>query len=141
MQHQQREKTKRLKKAFSLVEVLVAVSLIATVIASVLQMQQNNLFFLEKFKTSSTNNTYISLGVEKIDTKELRNKNIIVGDKINLGDDDIRRELKAIKLKVKDTQLKDKELPENDYVKTIQIYESAYSLENMTKKFYTFKLQ
>lgn len=130
-----------MKKAFSLVEVLVAVSLIVTVIAAVLQMQQNNIYFLEKFKTSFKNSEYISFIVNLMDEKGLRNKNIIVGDSVDLKDDDIRRELKNIKVKLKDIHVKDIELPPNDFVKEIQIFESSYTLEKMDKKFYTFKLQ
>jgi prepilin-type N-terminal cleavage/methylation domain-containing protein len=127
-----------LKKAFSLIEVLVAVSLITTVIVAILQMQQNNIFFLEKFKNSSLNNAYISLVASTSKTK--RNKDIILSDMVDLNDDDIRKEFKEIKIKIKDSSKKDMELPKNDYVKGSFI-ESTYSLNNMQNKFYSFKFE
>ena len=127
-----------MKKAFSLIEVLVAVSLITTVIVAILQMQQNNIFFLEKFKNSSLNNAYISLVASTSKTK--RNKDIILSDMVDLNDDDIRKEFKEIKINIKDSSKKDMELPKNDYVKGSFI-ESTYSLNNMQNKFYSFKFE
>lgn len=137
----QKNGTKNNKDAFSLIEVMVAVSLIVTVIAAVLKMQQNNIFFLEKFKNSSLNNTYISLIANEPNPQNLRNESIRVGDKVRLDDDDLRRELKNIKLKVKEKRLDDIKLPENDYIKEAQVYESSYTVDNMNKKFFIFKLQ
>ena len=127
-----------MKKAFSLIEVLVAVSLITTVIVAILQMQQNNIFFLEKFKNTSLNNAYISLVASTSKTK--RNKDIILSDMVDLNDDDIRKEFKEIKIKIKDSSKKDMELPKNDYVKGSFI-ESTYSLNNIQNKFYSFKFE
>jgi type II secretory pathway pseudopilin PulG len=127
-----------LKKSFSIVEVLVAVSLIVTVITAILQMQQNNLHFLEKFKISSLNKSYISLAISS--SKQLKDETIYLSDKIDMKDDDIRKELKAIKIKIKDTKLKDITVPENNYLKSIKVIKTTYSLDNMKHNFYVFKL-
>ncbi|MEA3384308.1 MAG: hypothetical protein U9Q20_06535 [Campylobacterota bacterium] len=129
-----------MKKALSLVEVMVAILLLTIIITTVLQIQQNNIFFLEKFKNSSLYNSYISLVVET--PKSIRNESFILSDKINLDDDDIRKEFKNIKISVKDVKEKDLELPQNDYIKNAIVTKSIYSIEGKTSKsYYTFKLQ
>ena len=129
------------KKAISLVEVMVSIALISTVIVATLKMQDNNIFNLKKFKENSLNNGYISL-VTTVPIDQKRNITIRVGDKINLDDDDIRKELKDIKVFLKDKEAKDIDLPENDYIKTAKVLNTTYSIDNKIQKtFYTFKLQ
>lgn len=128
-----------MKKSFSLIEILVAVSLITTVIVAILQMQQNNIYFLEKFKKTSLDNGYISSAVSS--SKNMRNKDIILSDLVDLKDDDIRKELKNIKIKVKDERVKDIELPENEYIKSAKVIKTTYSLNNKNKVFYNFTIE
>ncbi|MEA2017724.1 MAG: hypothetical protein U9N59_04690 [Campylobacterota bacterium] len=129
------------KKAISLVEVMVSVALISIIIVSILKIKDNNLFFIEKFKTTSLNNGYISL-VSIPFNVNMRNEKIRLGDKINFDDDEIRRELKDIKIILEDIKIKDIELPTNDYIKTAEIIHSKYTIEkDISKIFYTFKLQ
>ncbi len=130
-----------MKKALSLVEVLIAIVLLTVIISVILQIQQNNIFFLEKFKNNSLYNSYISLIVTSNENK-LRNENIYLSDKVNLNDDDIRKEFKEIKINIKDIEDKDIDLPKNDYIKTAKIIKSIYTIEDKSAKtFYTFKLQ
>jgi len=131
-----------MKQAISLVEVLVSIMLITTVIVSVLQMKDNNLFLLDKFSSSSLVNSYFTYAVE---SGEKRNSTVYLSDKVDFKDDDIRRELKNIKILIKDQDLKDVSVPKNDYIKSVSVIESSYKLElkekTMTQKFYTFKLE
>jgi hypothetical protein len=83
-------------------EVLIAIVLITTVIAAILQTKNNSLFFLDKFQTSSFYHSCISLSTDY--NASNRNKNIYVSDSINFGDDDIRKKLKEIKIHVKDEE-------------------------------------
>ncbi len=129
-----------MRKALSLVEVMVSIVLLTIIIATVLQIQQNNIFFLDKFKTSSLYNSYISLIVES--SKDLRNESFYLDKKIDLKDDDIRKEFKNIKISVKDIEGEDVELPDNDYIKTAKVIKIIYTIDDKIKKtFYTFKLQ
>jgi len=112
--------------------------LITIVIATVLQIQQNNIFYLDRFKTSALNNSYIALIATSSNTK---NKNIILSDEIDLDDDNIRKELKKVKIEIKDRKLKDIYLPDNEYIKTANVIESSYKIKDSTNKlFYSFKL-
>lgn len=130
-----------MKKAISLVEVLVSIVLITTVIVSILQMKENNLFLLDKFKISILNNSYISFAVN---VGENKNEKVYLSDIVDFNDDDIRKELKDIKILIQDKNLIDMKIPENDYVKSVNVIESSYILEQNNKKvnqkFYTFKL-
>lgn len=128
------------KIALSLVEVMVSIILLTIIIATSLQIQQNNIFLLDKFKNSSLYDSYLSLVVSP--SKNIRNTNIILSDKIKLNDDEIRKEFKTIKIKIKDIEQKDILLPDNDYLKTAKVTKSIYSIEaKASKSFYTFKLQ
>ncbi len=130
-----------MKKAISLVEVLVSIMLITTVIVAILQMKDNNFFLLEKFKKTSLYNSYISLAVT---IGINRNEKVYLDDIVNFDDNDIRKDFKEVRILVKDKNLKDIILPENEYLRFISVVESNYtmSLHNDTaqQKFYTFKL-
>lgn len=127
------------KQAISLIEVMISISLISVVIASVLHMQQNNLYYLEKFKDSSLYNSYISFALASDDNK--RNKNIYLDDIFDFEDDYIRRELKLIKVNIKDEPQEDIQLPKNEFVNSAKITKTIYSIEGKaSKEFYSFKL-
>ena len=134
-----------MKKAISLVEVLVSIMLITTVIAAILQMKDNNLFYLDKFQNSSLNNSYLNFAVDSSSREEKRNKSIYLNSQVDFKDDAIRKELKKIKIFIKDTVLKDISIPKNDYIDSVGITQSQYSFiqneKTITQKFYTFKLE
>jgi len=128
-----------MRKAFSLVEVLISVMLISVVIGSLLQMKTNNISYLEKFKLSQEENGYICLSTQKTDNLEY--KKIYLNDVVDFGVDEIRRKFKDIKIELKQEEMKEIELPENDYVQTAKIIQSKYTLnEKTTKSFYEFRL-
>ena len=129
-----------MKKALSLVEVMISIVLLTIIIASILQIQQNNLSFLERFKESSLYNSYISMVATVEDTK--RNKTVYLDKVVRFKDDEIRKELKEVKVKIKDEEVDEIELPKNDYLQNAKIYQSTYSIDDkVVKSFYTFRLQ
>jgi len=134
-----------MQKAISLIEVLISIILITVVIVSILQMKNNNLFFLDKFKTSSQNNSYIGLAVQDNTDDTKKNENIYLDKMVDFGDDDISIELKKYKITRKTKQLKDIEIPKNDYIKIVSVVETEYILiqeaHNIKQNFYTFKLE
>lgn len=127
------------KDGFTLTEVLVSVILLSVVIMSILQMQQNSLNFLEKHTKSSLNDSYISFIVEQ---GENRNNEVFLSDKVKFEDDDIRKEFKEIKIKIKDEASKDIPLPENDYIQNMKSFKTTYSIDDKYSKiFFTFKIE
>ncbi|MEA3352815.1 MAG: hypothetical protein U9Q33_03220 [Campylobacterota bacterium] len=129
-----------MKKSISLVEVMVSIILLSVVIVSSLQIKQNNLHNLERFKDISKYDGYINLTANSVEDKA--DKNIYLSDVVDFDDDEIRREFKDIKIELKHTVLDEIELPKNDFIKSAQITKSRYSIQdNIEKNFYTFKLQ
>lgn len=129
------------KKAFTLVEVLIAVALISIVIGALIQMGQNNLYLLEKFKAISVNNDYSSLSFYGIDETKMSDQKIYLDEVVDFKDDDLRRELKEIKVIVKNEKLDDETIPTDNIVITKQITKTKLTIENQKEKdFYRFKL-
>jgi len=130
-----------MKKAFSLMEVIIATSLISIVMVSLFQVKGNNIFILEKSKESKKQNEYLSL---VMDSKEYakRNEKVYLDRYFNIKDDDIRREFKQVKIKIKDKVLdKSTESIDNFSLKISQ-FKTTYSFENgISKDIYRFKLE
>lgn len=134
-------KTKIKKKAFTLVEVLVAVALISIVIGALIQMGQNNLYLLEKFKAISVNNDYSSLAFYGIDETKTSDQKIYLDEVVDFKDDDLRRELKEIKVIVKNEKLEDKKIEADSFTITKKITKTKLTIENQKEKdFYRFEL-
>ncbi len=130
-----------MKKAISLIEVLISVMLISIVIVSLLQIKENNLFFLQKTKDTTKYNSYIS-AISLDNKNNIRNKNIFLGDEVKFKDDEIRRELKSIKIKVKDENLDPLELGNEEYQLKVNIKKTHLSIDDKIKKiFYRFSLE
>lgn len=130
-----------MKKAFSLVEVLIAVALLSVVIVALIKMGQNNLFLLEKFKTSNTSSGYNSLAFFGIDMNKTEDKNIYLDEVVDFKDDDLRRELKEIKVVVKNEKLEDKKIEADSFTITKKITKIHLTTDNQNEKdFYRFEL-
>jgi prepilin-type N-terminal cleavage/methylation domain-containing protein len=131
------------KKAFSLIEVLVAVMLLTVVIGVVLKVQQNNLFFVEQFKESSKNDEYLSIAtLDQNKSKDLRNTHIYLDKVVDFKDDDVRKILKELKVTIKDKELDEVPLSAGDYQIIMKQYESEYKIDGkVNKKFYSFELE
>ncbi|MBD3840504.1 MAG: prepilin-type N-terminal cleavage/methylation domain-containing protein [Campylobacterales bacterium] len=125
-----------MKKGFSLVEVLVSVALISVVISAVLQMQQNNLNFLERFNDTLKTNSLFNLGISNFEDGKHYFK-----DLIDFQDDDIRQQIKEFKIEKKTQTLDAIPLPENEYIKNATVEQILYTIDDKTRVFYKFKLQ
>ncbi len=133
-------KTKK-PRAFTLIEVLVAVMLITIVIGALIQMGQNNLYFLERIKAVNTNNDFTSLAFYGIDQNKTNDQKIYLDEVVDFKDDDLRRELKEIKVIIKNERLEDETIPADNFSITKQITKTKMTIENQKEKdFYRFKL-
>ncbi len=131
----------KMKKAFSLVEVLIAVALLSVVIVALIKMGQNNLFLLEKFKTTNTSSGYNSLAFFGIDMNKTEDKNIYLDEVVDFKDDDLRRELKEIKVVVKNEKLEDEKIEADSFTITKKITKIHLTTDNQNEKdFYRFQL-
>ena len=130
-----------MKKSITLIEVLVSVMLISVVITAILQIKENNLYFLEKIKNSSLYNSYISL-VSLTPLKKSEDKKIYLSDEVDFADDDIRKVLKEIKIERKTKDLDPLEFKTDEYNLKVNIFKTTLTIENkITTNFYRFALE
>ncbi|WP_072682457.1 type II secretion system protein J [Arcobacter sp. LA11] len=129
------------KKSFSLMEVIIATSLLSIVMLSLFQIKSNNIFILDRATTEKKNKEYLMMAMDTQEYKK-RNENIYMDRLFSIQDDDLRREFKEIKIKVKDEILETQEYKGDDFSLKISEYKTSYSFENGIKKdIYRFKLE
>ncbi|WP_419768890.1 hypothetical protein [Arcobacter sp.] len=128
-----------MKKALSLIEVLISIIIITVVIGSLIKIKQNNLFIIEKSDVNKLNQAYISLYALNYQVSNNRNKNLTIDENLTLNDEELKKQTKATNITIKDKTLDTKEL-EHPPISFTTI-ESAYSIKNsIKKKFYTIKI-
>lgn len=128
-----------MKKALSLIEVLVSIILISVVITALLSIKDNNLSFIEKMYSKDKYNAYISLLALDYETIENRSKNVFISDVIDFNDDELKLELSSVKVTVKDKIIDTKDFEEAAF--SYKIYKSSFVIENKTSKnFFTIRI-
>ena len=132
-----------MKKSFTLIEVIIAVSILSIVITSTLQIRQNNLDYLDKYNQSKLYNEYASLAnIYDFKNKLDVNTHVYLDELIKFEDDDIRKELKNIKVYIKNEIINNIDLSSEDFILSINIVKSNFKIENkINKNFYSFKLE
>ena len=103
------------KKAFTLIEVMVAVMIISVVIMALIQMYANNTHIFSSMKKQTQINQYSSLLISN-DNYGFEDKNINLNDLVNDFDleNTLRRELKDRKVKVIYTELETIDISEQE---------------------------
>ena len=132
-----------MKKSFTLIEVIIAVSILSIVITSTLQIRQNNLDYLDKYNQSKLYNEYASLAnIYDFKNQLDVNTHVYLDELIKFEDDDIRKELKNIKVYIKNEIINNIDLSSEDFILSINIVKSNFKIENkINKNFYSFKLE
>lgn len=132
-----------MKKSFSLVEVLISVALLSIVIGIMIQIKQNNIFYLDKFTNSNNQNQYLSIAtLDKFQEQKLRNTHIYLNDIVDFKDDDAHKILKDIKVNIKDTKYDTTTLGDKESNLKIDIYQTKYSIEDKSSvNIYRFTIQ
>ncbi|WP_044417272.1 type II secretion system protein [Halarcobacter anaerophilus] len=85
-----------MKKAFSLMEVMIATALLSVVLLTLIQSGENSIYFLEKSKKTEQNKQYLQIALDTNSYKK-RNENIYLEKEYNNLDDEVRLELKKQK--------------------------------------------
>ncbi|RXJ80211.1 hypothetical protein [Arcobacter sp. F2176] len=128
-----------MKKALSLIEVLISIIIITVVIGSLIKIKQNNLFIIEKSDVSKLNQAYISLYALNYQASNNRNKNLAIDENLTLNDEELKKQTKATNINIKDKTLETKELENTPF--SFKQIENSYSIKNsIKKKFYTIKI-
>jgi len=130
-----------MKKAFSLVEVVIAISILSFVMVTLLQIKSDNIFIVSKSDEKAKLNEYILLAID-LKVKENINENLFLDRKYSFENDNLRKELKGIKVKIKNEKEKSTFL-DNDLMKlNITTYSTTYSIkDDIKKKIYNFKIE
>ena len=129
------------KKSFTLVEVLISVMLLSTVIATLLQIKNNNLNLLSNINEKQHFREYIPL-LSFDAFNDTTNKDIYLSDKINFNDDDIRKKLKEIKVHIQGESQKPITFTTDEYIVNININKTTLSINNnISKSYYHFSIQ
>ncbi|WP_428025609.1 hypothetical protein [Arcobacter sp.] len=128
-----------MKKALSLIEVLISIIIITVVIGALIKIKQNNLFIIEKSDVSKLNQAYISLYALNYQISDNRNKNLAIDEQLLLRDDELKKQTKSTNINIKDKMLDTKEVENTPF--SFKPIESLYSIKNsIKKKFYTIKI-
>ena len=134
--------TPQVKKGFSLVEILIAVTLISVVILALLKTNSNNLLFLEKASTIGKNDSLLALGILDINITTKNEEKIYLDRVVDFKDDEIRKLLKNSVIIPKYENLDDvtQEIEGRQLIQ--KVTQGTYTLENGTAtKLYHFTLE
>ncbi|WP_108064268.1 PulJ/GspJ family protein [Poseidonibacter lekithochrous] len=130
-----------MKKAFSLMEVLVAITMLSVVMISLLQVKSDNIFLIQKSEEKAELNDYVSL-VMNLEEASDRNENIFLDRVYRFDNDELRKELKPIKIKIKDNEISSKLIKNDTYDLNITTYSTTYNIDDkINKNIYTFKIE
>lgn len=122
-------------------EVIVAVMVLSVVMVALLQVKSDNIFLISKADETKEFKEYLSMAFN-LDEVETRNENIFLSRKFDFEDDKLRRELKPIKVKVKDELIDTKLIKNDSYDFNVVTYETSYSIDKkIQKKIYSFKIE
>lgn len=131
-----------MKKAFSLMELLIAVTILSIVMFSLIQIRTNNISLLSKVKEKAKWNDYILLSMD-LENKDNRNEDLRIGDKYKFQNEELRKEIKDIKVKIEDMEVQTIELQLQEEIEAkVNVFSTSYSIEDkMKKNIYSFKIE
>lgn len=124
-------------------EVIIAIVMLSVVMITLLKIKSENIFLISKNDENTKSNDYVLLSVDFEDEISNKNEDIFLDKKYQYINDDMRKELKDIKILIKDDKIESKSIESDlNYINTT-IFSRTYSLENsnIKKKIYTFKIE
>ena len=122
-------------------EVIVSITMLSVVMISLLQVKSDNIFLIEKSDEKAKLNDYVSLIMDLEESND-KNENVFLDRVYRFDNDELRKELKPIKIKVKDEQVDTKTIKNDTYDLNITTYSRTYSIDDkINKSIYTFKIE
>lgn len=122
-------------------EVIIAVVILSFAMLTLLQIKSDNIFILSKSNEQNKLIDYINLAVNTSDQNN-KNQNIFLEEIYKFKNDDIRREIKDIKVKKRSEQIDSKDYKIDSINFIITTKENSYLINNdIKKKIYTFKIE
>lgn len=132
-----------MKKAFSLMEVIVSIVILSFVMITLLQIKSENIFLISKSDEKTKVNDYILLAIDFKNNIENKNEEIDLYKNYKFENEDVKRELKDIKVTIKDEKIDSESINSDSNTINITTFSRTFSLENsdIKKKLYSFKIQ
>ena len=124
-------------------EVIISIVILSFVMITLLKIKSENIFLVSKSNENTKANEYILLAVDFKDEILNKNEDISLDKKYQYSNDDVRRELKDIKISIKDDKVESKSIQSDLNNINTTIFSRTYSLENsnIKKKIYSFKIE
>lgn len=132
------------KKSFSLMEVIIAVMILSVVMVALLQIKTENIFLISKTNERVKLNEYVQLSIDlkKINEENSENIEFFLDKKYPFVNDDIRKELKEIKVDIREKKEDEYKIETTSEDLNIIIYSRTYSInEDIKKKIFNFKFE
>ena len=132
------------KKSFSLMEVLIAVMILSVVMVALLQIKTENIFLISKTNERVKLNEYVQLSIDlkKINEENSENIEFFLDKKYPFVNDDIRKELKEIKVDIREKKEDEYKIETPSENLNVTIYSRTYSInEDIKKKIFNFKFE
>lgn len=135
------------KKSFSLMEVIIAVMILSVVMVALLQIKTENIFLISKTNERIKLNEYVQLSIDlkKVNEENIENiENIefFLDKKYPFVNDDIRKELKEIKVNIREKKEDEYKIETPSENLNVTIYSRTYSInEDIKKKIFNFKFE
>jgi prepilin-type N-terminal cleavage/methylation domain-containing protein len=131
-----------MKKAFSLMEVIISVVILSVVMIALLQIKSENIHIVSKSDDRVKNNDHILMAIN-FDEPIFEKKEIVYIDKkFNYLNEKIRTELDSVKIEIKDEKKELKSIKTDSNSINVTTYNRTF-LENgnIKKKLYSFKIE
>ncbi len=132
------------KKSFSLMEVIIAVMILSVVMVALLQIKTENIFLISKTNERIKLNEYVQLSIDlkKINEENSENIEFFLDKKYPFVNDDIRKELKEIKVDIREKKEDEYKIETPSENLNVTIYSRTYSInEDIKKKIFNFKFE
>ena len=132
------------KKSFSLMEVIIAVMILSVVMVALLQIKTENIFLISKTNERVKLNEYVQLSIDlkKINEENSENIEFFLDKKYPFVNDDIRKELKEIKVDIREKKEDEYKIETPSENLNVTIYSRTYSInEDIKKKIFNFKIE
>ena len=132
------------KKSFSLMEVIIAVMILSVVMVALLQIKTENIFLISKTNKRVKLNEYVQLSVDlkKVNEESSEDIELFLDKKYPFVNDDIRKELKEIKVNIREKKEDEYKIETPSENLNVTIYSRTYSInEDIKKKIFNFKFE
>ena len=123
-------------------EVIIAIVILSVVMVALLKIKSENISIVSKSEQKIKLNEYILLAIDFKDKIENKNEDISL-EKYKYENDDLRKELKDIKVSIKDEKIDTRTIMNGSNNINVTIFSRTFSLENsdIKKKLYSFKIE